>query len=604
MGILMPINSTTGETEANIVRLMTPGQAAQKGEKISPLAPLPLAELPPDFDFVASMSDGEKTEYIKSVLVRSEDEAIAVIAPALRFCGTAGSVVEAYLPLILEVKKRLCRPGRPKVDPATGERKRTWEEVCKENFNIGIRRMQQVLADLKEPKPLGKGGTANRRPPIDRGDYERARQVAAPARTLAEAVARQGLASKFPEALEILKLANIPVPDAQPAGDRVPDPDPGVMEALRQRVSLMADTGEIGRALETFLKGLIKPLLERHPYAPSSTITVWVARKSGRYIDVGDWVEYEGRDARLTEQAGQDKALGRVVGQDRLDRPRVRWHNGQAWGKPYSLIDWGRVRVLFDFQAAERFPEAYGSYPADSEGAPKEPSHDQAAPKHSVGPGSMKSGVEGGAGIHSKVPPQDQLEQAVAKVQAASPAPPQEAGPHGMAGQDAPTPTANPNPKQGVSKNARKPPASVKPKVCPPALSPEEEERKHGTLDAASGHPGRRQGDFVLKENGIWECEPEPGVGDAEEIRDAQPGEQQLPPGKPMATDPKPFRVKKRTKGDITDFLVIRDGDDLPEETWGTKIEAEDFCARLNASPVVGIAPQETNPQSAGESAA
>lgn len=36
----------------------TPGRHVEKGEKISPLAPLPLAELPPGFDFVASMSDG------------------------------------------------------------------------------------------------------------------------------------------------------------------------------------------------------------------------------------------------------------------------------------------------------------------------------------------------------------------------------------------------------------------------------------------------------------------------------------------------------------------------------------------------------------------
>ena len=84
-----------------------PDQPVQKGEKISPLTPSPVTELPPDFDFIASKTDDEKIEYIKSVLARSEDEAIAVIAPALRFCGTAGSVVEAYLPLILEVKKHL-----------------------------------------------------------------------------------------------------------------------------------------------------------------------------------------------------------------------------------------------------------------------------------------------------------------------------------------------------------------------------------------------------------------------------------------------------------------------------------------------------------------
>ena len=421
MGILMPINSTNGEREANIVRLVTPGQADQKDEMISPLAPLPLTELPLDLDFIASKTDDEKIEYIQSVLARSEDEAIAVIAPALRFCGTAGSVVEAYLPLILEVKKHLCRPGRPKVNPTTGERNKTWEEICKENFHIGIRRMQQLLSGLKEPKFLGNGGTPNRRAPIDRKDYERARQVAAPARTLAEAVARQGLGSKFPEALEILKLAKVPLPEVQPACDRVPDPDPSVMEALRQQLSLMADTEEINHALREFLTGLIQPLLVHHPYSLSLRISVQVSRKSGRRIDEGDWVEYEGGDARLTKQAGRDKTLGRVEGQDRLYRPRVRWHNGQAWGKPYSLFDRSPVRVLFDFQAAERFPEAYGSYPAAGGDAQKKPLHNRATSEDSVAFGSVKPGVEEGGGIPTETSPPDRSEQTNKTASAAQP---------------------------------------------------------------------------------------------------------------------------------------------------------------------------------------
>src|ERR1039458_755699 len=147
-----------------------PRQHKQKGEVISPLTPLTMTELPQDFDFIASKTDEEKVEFIQSVLARSEDEAIAVIAPALRFCGTAGAVVEAYLPLILEVKKHVCRPGRPKVNSTTGERNKTWEEICNEHFQIGIRRMQQILASLKEPNLLGNGGTTNRRSPIDRKD--------------------------------------------------------------------------------------------------------------------------------------------------------------------------------------------------------------------------------------------------------------------------------------------------------------------------------------------------------------------------------------------------------------------------------------------------
>jgi len=37
-----------------------PGQADQKGEEISPLAPLPLTELPADLDFIASKTRDEK----------------------------------------------------------------------------------------------------------------------------------------------------------------------------------------------------------------------------------------------------------------------------------------------------------------------------------------------------------------------------------------------------------------------------------------------------------------------------------------------------------------------------------------------------------------
>src|SRR5438876_837591 len=99
----------------------SPGQGDQKGEMISPLTPLALTELPPDFDFIASKTDDEKVEYIQSVLVRSEDEAIALIAPALQAYGTAVSVVQAYMPLILEVKKHLsAAPAAPRPIPRRG----------------------------------------------------------------------------------------------------------------------------------------------------------------------------------------------------------------------------------------------------------------------------------------------------------------------------------------------------------------------------------------------------------------------------------------------------------------------------------------------------
>ena len=179
----------------------------KKGEKISPLFP---AHFPPDFDFIASKTNEEKVEYITSILARSEAEGIAIIAPVLQTYGTAAYVVETYLPLIIEVKKHVCHPGRPRVNPETGERNKTWEEICKEHFCIGIRRMQQLLASFKQPK-LTKG-TGERKPPINRADYERAKQVAEPAAKMAKAVVEQGLGDKFPEALTILKIAEIPVP--------------------------------------------------------------------------------------------------------------------------------------------------------------------------------------------------------------------------------------------------------------------------------------------------------------------------------------------------------------------------------------------------------
>ena len=195
--------------------------------------------------------------------------------------------------------------------------------------------------------------------------------------------------------------------------------------------------------------------------------------------------------------------------------------------------------------------------------------------------------------------------QAMAKVQAATPATPQEAGPRGMVDRDAPQPAATPTPKQGISKEAQKPPASVKVTVCPPARSPEEEDHEYETLDAASNHPGRRQGAFAHNnEEGVWEYEPELGMGEAEEIRNAQPGEQQLPPRKPMATVTKPFRVKKRITGDFIDFVVVRDGDGLPHEFFDTEAEAKAVCERLNTSPVASIVPRHVNPQSAAQSAA
>lgn len=173
--------------------------------------------------------------------MRSEDEAIAETAPALRLFGTAAYVVEAYLPLVVEVKRHFCRPGRPRINPATGGQSRTWNEICEKEFGIGIRRMQQILASLKEPKLPGSGGAKNRRPPIDQKEYERTRQAVAPAVILATAIIKDGLAGKFPQALEILKAANVK------AADHLPKP-PDVPAMLQDRDGSARDSKLQGQA--------------------------------------------------------------------------------------------------------------------------------------------------------------------------------------------------------------------------------------------------------------------------------------------------------------------------------------------------------------------
>jgi phenylpyruvate tautomerase PptA (4-oxalocrotonate tautomerase family) len=150
-------------------------------------------------------------------------------------------------------------------------------------------------------------------------------------------------------------------------GDPVPEPEPGTLEALRQRLSRMADTEEMSKALAKFVTDLLTPVLANHPYSPSHRVSVAISRKDKHRVDVGDWVEFVGGcSERLLKLIGDGKlGLGRVVGADELHRrPKVRWHDGGEWKKPYSLFaNDGRVHVLYDWQAAERYPEAFSSYP-------------------------------------------------------------------------------------------------------------------------------------------------------------------------------------------------------------------------------------------------
>ena len=61
-----------------------------------------------------------------------------------------------------------------------------------------------------------------------------------------------------------------------------------------------------------------------------------------------------------------------------------------------------------------------------------------------------------------------------------------------------------------------KPPAPMKVTLCPPVLSPDEEERQHESLGTAPGHPGGRLGGFVRNKEGGWDFEPELETSEAE----------------------------------------------------------------------------------------
>jgi len=158
-----------------------------------------------------------------------------------------------------------------------------------------------------------------------------------------------------------------------------------VTEEFRQRLNSMADTAEIEDALNTYLTELVLPLLNTHAYRPTLEITINVGRECHRRIAEGDWVEYRGGSNRLTTQIGREKSLGKVVGVNKADHPRIRWYDGTGWKKPYSFFpDWSsedspfadsEVRVLFEHQATDLFPEALHSYSDDYTGkkAPRPP---------------------------------------------------------------------------------------------------------------------------------------------------------------------------------------------------------------------------------------
>ncbi len=224
--------------------------APRKGEMIS--------LFPPDFDLIAAKTDDQKVSYIQSVLQRDEEEAIEIVASAVRMYGTAAEVVSAYLPMIREVKQQVCKQGRPRINKATGKRNRTWEEICRDTFHVSLRRMQQLLA--LDTKGKASGPTQNRKQPIDRKLYDRAIKVAEPAAKLSQAIVEEGLGSKFPDAMEVLKLAEIPIPSAK----SVPANEDGVSQtASKSRIKpgnwsdLSIEVSKLcGKQMKTAFKGL------------------------------------------------------------------------------------------------------------------------------------------------------------------------------------------------------------------------------------------------------------------------------------------------------------------------------------------------------------
>jgi hypothetical protein len=149
----------------------------RNGEKISRFS----HRLPPSFHFIASKSDAEKVAYIRAVLARSEEEALAVIKPVFKLIRTAVEVFDVYRPIIIVLRGQV-----------------TWSQICEQYIGVGIRRTQQLLvAPNLAPKPprLNKGDSLSllRTTECDLakvfGPIESAKEFAEALRSFAQAVA-------------------------------------------------------------------------------------------------------------------------------------------------------------------------------------------------------------------------------------------------------------------------------------------------------------------------------------------------------------------------------------------------------------------------------
>jgi hypothetical protein len=275
--------------------------------------------------------------------------------------------------------------------------------------------MQQILTRLKEPKLLGTGGSPNRTPPADRKEYERARQVSDTAMILAEEVVKQGMGDRFPKAIEILKLLNVPLPDVQPSaiphanmehgwealawlvdtleqhGDRLPIPVIKVLQSTRELLD--------GKAKAQV--AMAKPAASPKPYrveqkrGEDGRIYFAVVRK-GRKAPLGTF-ELESEAESSCESLNSSPVA--VLKKIDLNRPK------RSCSDQVTTTGTG---------SAEQFPQSPGPHPPDPESAPKEPLKEGAAsePFAHPGPGSEQSIAEEGAGKSPEIPLPDRLEQA------------------------------------------------------------------------------------------------------------------------------------------------------------------------------------------------
>jgi hypothetical protein len=249
----------------------------------------------------------------------------------------------------------------------------TKEEFCEQCLHRSIRAMQYMLYGRTPAKTKATLTPVRFAPPVPEAsaaatpDEQQLGEDSGPSH------------EKSPQAVSDQVLVEPPTTPPI-VGEPVPEPVPGSLEELGQKLSHMADTNEIAGELKTYLLKLVQPLFQRHAYTLATDISIQITR-DGQYgrIVIDDWVEYRGGDTRLTKQTGQETTLGRVVGEDELRRPRVRWYDGQDWTKPYTLFNYQEnssfdddpsddtVRVLFGHQAAERYPKAFSNYDAAKE---------------------------------------------------------------------------------------------------------------------------------------------------------------------------------------------------------------------------------------------